>query len=953
MDVTFRREMIKFLREQSILNQVISEIEFDTDAAQGFIEYQRTAVKIASSTPGFVGQKAKITDEELVRAYLIVRLVAELGYEANSKIIEFEKSYKSVGRDGKGGRTDITVYNRDTNDVFLFIECKEPNKYDADIRFLDGQLFRLSKQERNRPTNLVYYTVEYNSGELKERLILINTKKFAEFEDWDKAGQPIIDSIPKNYGIAEKRKYAKVEFESDAQRALDYSVDSITFNRIRHEIHDVIWGGGGTNNNDVFIYITKLILCKIFDELETLPNSDYEFQRYGDSETPEAPSDLVKRMNVLYKKAEQAYLALPKPSSGPAFDHVKVSDSKIAYVIGRLEGISVTRNVHNGDLLGEFFEQIVSQDFTQSKGQFFTPPKVIRFINSLVDVVGHADNILRTKKDYLGRHRLPYVIDPSCGSGTFLIEYMKVITKELGDEKYSKNLSDRIKEIHGIWFGGQKKTNWAKDFLFGIENNYDLGLSAKVNMVLHGDGSMNTWINNGLLPFHHYWADGRNNILGTKKEEQIDGYKAPLNEQFDLILSNPPFSLTSSPDEKNDIKKAFGDNLKISEQLFIERWFQLLRPGGLFCSVLPENILDTSTNKSTRKFLMSYFKIMAVVSLPYDAFKPFTSTKTSIVLAEKKSHEEIKNWNAIYERYLKETRDEDLAFHATLKELGLDNQEIFMAEPAQIGYKRRKNLPDLQKVNQLYNEDSDGFVSEIDLDNPTTVLDFYFTKKSVQHSELGFKVTLGEIVSRQSFRIDPKYCWLWYKQFGEIGDPGTPKKKLSSYLRQVRLPKVPKGALNDETELVDLDNVMSRSGRIYESQTVLEIGSDRVLFDGAEYIYSKLEPYLGKLIIDPPNKAIGSPEWIGFKRISNNVPKIYLGYLLMHPSLCEAYRRLQSGKRHARLDPQELLELLIPSIDIDAVNTANAQIEQEISAIRIREQEIKNLRFSIDSVFKV
>ena len=301
-------------------------------------------------------------------------------------------------------------------------------------------------------------------------------------------------------------------------------------------------------------------------------------------------------MNILYKKAEKSYLALPKPSAGPAFDHVKVSDYKIAYVIGRLEGISVTRNVHNGDLLGEFFEQIVSQDFTQSKGQFFTPPKIIRFMHSLVDVVSHAENILKTKKDHLGRHRLPYVIDPSCGSGTFLIEYMKIITNELGNTKFSNKLSERIKQIHSIWFGGYKKTNWAKDFLFGIENNYDLGLSAKVNMVLHGDGSMNTWINNGLLPFENYWADGRNNILGIKIEDKIDGYPAPLNEQFDLILSNPPFSLTTSPDEKNEIKKAFGNHLKVSEQLFIERWFQLLRPGGLFCSVLPENILDTSTN---------------------------------------------------------------------------------------------------------------------------------------------------------------------------------------------------------------------------------------------------------------------------------------------------------------------------------------------------------------------
>ena len=220
MDIIFRREIIRFLREQDEFNKVISHLEFDENTAQGYIEYEKSSIKIKSNTPGFSSHKTKITDEELVRAYLALRLIRELGYEPNSNIIEFEKAYKSVGRDGKGGRVDIAIKHRDNNNIFLFIECKEPQKYDSDIKFIDGQLFRLSKQERNRPTNLVYYTVEYNTGVLKERLILINTKKFSEFEDWDKAGQPIIDSIPENYGIARKKRYAKVNEESEIKSPL-------------------------------------------------------------------------------------------------------------------------------------------------------------------------------------------------------------------------------------------------------------------------------------------------------------------------------------------------------------------------------------------------------------------------------------------------------------------------------------------------------------------------------------------------------------------------------------------------------------------------------------------------------------------------------------------------------------------------------------------------------------
>ena len=91
-------------------------------------------------------------------------------------------------------------------------------------------------------------------------------------------------------------------------------------------------------------------------------------------------------MNDIYQQAENAYLALPRATEGPAFDPTRLSPEKLAYVVGRLEGLSVTENVHKGDLLGEFFEHIVSQDFTQSKGQFFTPQKLVRFMLALSDV---------------------------------------------------------------------------------------------------------------------------------------------------------------------------------------------------------------------------------------------------------------------------------------------------------------------------------------------------------------------------------------------------------------------------------------------------------------------------------------------------------------------------------------------------------------------------------------
>jgi len=258
---------------------------------------------------------------------------------------------------------------------------------------IEGQLFDLSKQELPRPRYLIYYTAELKGGQIQERLILIDTSSFPEFEEWDRVGQPITDVVPVRYGRPKLRRYANVVSATDKFKPLDKEATADFFNRIRTEIHDVIWGGGGTNNNEVFVYIVKLLLCKIFDEKETSPEREFQFQRRGTAQEPEGGKELTSRMNTLYKEAEDSYLALPEPTSGPAFDPTRISPEKVAYVVGRLEAISVTENVHQGDLLGEFFEQIVSQDFTQSKGQFFTPIKIVKFMLEVSDAVGHAKEL--------------------------------------------------------------------------------------------------------------------------------------------------------------------------------------------------------------------------------------------------------------------------------------------------------------------------------------------------------------------------------------------------------------------------------------------------------------------------------------------------------------------------------------------------------------------------------
>lgn len=955
MDKTLILSIFKKIKSIQHYEKVLKFVDFDENECTGKIQYNKDILDFDNSPSWYAEGVAQVHDEEMVRAWLVLNLYFKYGYN-QKKMIAIEKAYKSVGHDGKGGRVDVLVKKKNSQSAFLFIECKAPDKYDEEIGQIDGQLFRLCRQEIDRPKFLLYYTAKLQNDDLSDRIILIDAEKYQTYEQWKDAGADSYNTIPKFFGVASKKLYANIDEPTDKYNILDQFADDLTFKQLNNEIHDVVWAGGGTSNNDIFVYIVKLLLCKIYDEQETNYGEVFRFQRLTD-ETGEVESSesTFDRMNVLFKAAETEYLALKENSDAPGFDKKKISEGKIAYVVSKLEGISLIHNKYSGDILGDFFENIVSQDFTQSRGQFFTPTKLIKFMIALTNCTSIAENIIVNDRDEQGRYRMPYIIDPSCGTGAFLIEYMRQITSTIGNPKFPNKKNNKIKENWGVWFGGDKRTNWAKEYLYAIEKNADLGLATKVNMVLHGDGCTNTWIENGLYPFSCYEREKATNVLGSSKKIESISYKSPINGGFDIILSNPPFSLKNNEDDKKNISQAFSNTFKLSEVLFIERWFQLLREGGVFCCILPENIMDTNTTLSSRQFLFKYFHLVSVVSLPYDAFKPFTSVKTCIVLARKKHYSEITEWERHFDSAFQELDNYDAAFAKTLSELN-GNDTIFMAEPQSIGYKRRKNLPDLKKDNELYQEDENGDVLRITPEDPHTVLDYYYKQhnaRNPQNLHLGFYVSVKDIVKRDTLRTDPKYNWLWVVMHGliDINPCVSQKVALSNFVELLKLDKISKSELDEERELIDLDAVLPRTGTYEKSQFVNEIGSDKNCFTDSDILFSKLEPYLGKVIISPPQEAVGTTEWIGL-RVKEPYKKNAVGFLLMHPKLCECYRMLQSGKRHARLDPEELLQL---SVRID-LNIFTEELDKKI---KTKEEEIKelqnkihSLRCSIDTIYE-
>lgn len=139
-------------------------------------------------------------DEEIVRAFLITKLVNELGYKAEN--IEIEKEY-DIGRP-KVNKPRIDVIVRDDKgDAFLYIELKSPQDYEVDKdEVIEKQLFNLASQEKGQGKKvkyLVLYTYEITENQVRDKCVLIDYEKFNTFDAW-KNIRDFADELPERYG---------------------------------------------------------------------------------------------------------------------------------------------------------------------------------------------------------------------------------------------------------------------------------------------------------------------------------------------------------------------------------------------------------------------------------------------------------------------------------------------------------------------------------------------------------------------------------------------------------------------------------------------------------------------------------------------------------------------------------------------------------------------------------
>ena len=447
------------------------------------------------------------------------------------------------------------------------------------------------------------------------------------------------------------------------------------FSRLLFKCHNIIRNNDKLSPEAAFDEISKILFIKIRYERTnsgTQIFSKEEFLKqkkmYDAVKSKESPD----YYQFLFNKTKEDF------AKDHLFDEnetIKIRENSFEQIVKELQVYNLSTT--SDDVKGIAFEQFLGRTFRGELGQFFTPRTIVDFMVSVLDP-----------------QEGEYICDPCCGSGGFLIrafEYVREhienevevrkedVKKSLFTDDYSKLPKKEQEKNDQKVIDAFSKMNYELDInnpmgrlrslsfdcIYGTDANPRMARTAKMNMIMHGDGHGGVHHHDGLLNVNGIW-EGR----------------------FDVILTNPPFGARidkelkiTEADRFTDIEKIkayekrygkenYDNALKqvndhidqpildlfqigkfsgLTEVLFIERCLNLLKPGGRMGIVLPEGVLNNTNLQKVRDFVESKAKILLIVSIPQDVFMAAGATvKPSLLFFKKFTENEAEEYNRIY-----------------------------------------------------------------------------------------------------------------------------------------------------------------------------------------------------------------------------------------------------------------------------------------------------------------
>ena len=626
--------------------------------------------------------------EEKVQAETYLELILVYGYPK-----ERVKQYVTVKMGASSKEADIIVYDDDKcTEPKIIVECKKPDVSELEFQQAIEQGFAYAYATA-RTIKFIWIT----SG-IKDKYFVFNK---------DKDERKDASDIPP-YGVDKlaKYKYAKggEEVLKVSEKKIEYgkqkyfelkTVTEDELTRIFKQAHQALWAGGELNPSEAFDELDKLIFCKIWDERHPRKKGEpYSFQIFSEETEEKTTKELYKRITNLYAEGKKRDPEVFK-------DDIRLSPQKVKTVVGYLEAVSLSTT--DLDSKGKAFETFMGSYFRGDFGQFFTPRNIVKFIVEVLPITSTSR-----------------VLDTSCGSGGFLLYALDKIRKQA--DEYYPNFETEPKEATEHW---KYWHDFAEENLFGIEINEQIARTAKMNMIIHDDGHTNVISTDGLL---------KSDAIIKK-----NGNKEFKYDSFDFIITNPPFGSTVKQTERAYLHQYNLGNKDTSwldinntgvkgranqstEVLFIEQCYNFLKPGGYLAIVVPDGILTNSSLQYVRDQIEEWYRIVAVVSLPQDAFAHTgAAVKSSVMFLrkwDKKRSEKISDLKkSIQEKikkdknFIKKIESFEKQKKDSIKKYKTENK---LDDKSEKFIEKKKEITDEynQKINYLKEELADLYLEE-------------------------------------------------------------------------------------------------------------------------------------------------------------------------------------------------------------------------------------------------
>lgn len=459
------------------------------------------------------------------------------------------------------------------------------------------------------------------------------------FEDF-KVGSPKFEKLCDTLSLSNlKTTSTDEDFETEKLVTLK-KINKEEAQKLFKSCHKYIWNTEKRGPNSAFIEFVKLIFLKLFNDKNLFADYSQNMTEDGDLIVPESANVFSEKW---IEKREQDMIS---PVNDIQFrglmsilnDEVRIKKKRvlfddsevIALTAATIKGVVKKLEGHNlygidEDLNGRLFETFLNATMRGADlGQFFTPRSIVLLGTLLADL-------------QIDDKHIDKVLDASCGTGGYLIEALTVMRQKIRD---NGSYTDTQKEII--------IDDLCYNYLFGVDAAKDPKLAriARINMYLHGDGGSNIYLGDGL--------DKSLNIDKSESKElqyeveEMAKYFKP--NAFDVVLTNPPFSMwyESSNEAQNkvlsqyELVKIKGTSNKRNRlrgsAMFIERYCDLLKPGGKFISIIDETVLSSQEYSYVRDFIRENFIIRAIISLHGDAFQQSKArVKTAMVYLTKKT----------------------------------------------------------------------------------------------------------------------------------------------------------------------------------------------------------------------------------------------------------------------------------------------------------------------------